>query len=66
MTKDNETLIASSKNVSQLCKLAANNPNIVPALLDSVAPVKILLSTIFQRLQLHGRNFVMFTEATED
>ena len=39
---------------------------IVPALLDSVAPVKILLSTIFQRLQLHGRNFVTFMAATEE
>lgn len=65
-TEDNETLIASSKNVSQLHKLAANIPNIVPALVDSVAPVEILLSTIFQRLQLHGRNFVMFTAATEE
>ena len=47
MTEDNETLIASSKNVSQLHKLAANTPNIVPALLDSVAPVKILFSKGF-------------------
>ena len=66
MSDDREAAISASNNLLQLQAVARTNPDIVPALLDSIAPVKILLSTVFQRLQLHDKNFAMFTAASED
>ena len=61
-----EALIASSNNLSQLRNLAQKNPEIVAAVRDSIEPVKVLLSSIFQRLELHGQKFSMFTPANEN
>lgn len=47
-------------------KAAGKNPELRSAVLDSVAPVKILLSTIFQRLELKGQKFSIFSPASEE
>ena len=52
MTDAREMAIASSNNLSQLRSVAEKKPEINSAILDSIAPVKNLL-TIFQRLASH-------------
>ena len=66
MSDDREADISASNNLSQPGAVARSNHNIVPALLDSIAPVKILLSTVFQRLQLHDKKFALFTAASNE
>ena len=39
---------------------------IVQSVLDSIEPVKELLSSIFRRLELHDRNFLMYPSASEE
>ena len=53
MTDAREMAIASSNNLSQLRSVAEKKPEINSAILDSIAPVKNLLTTIFQRLASH-------------
>ena len=66
MSDANEATIAHCNNLSQLRGVAKKSPDIVSAVLDSIEPVKILLSTVFQRLEIHGKKFSMFSAASED
>ena len=66
MTDEQEAAIASSNNLSQLRSVAEKKPEIKSAILDSIAPVKILLTTVCQRLALHEKKFAMFTAAPEE
>ena len=47
-------------------RLLRKKTNLVPAVQDSIAPVKTLLSDIMLRLQLQGQNFQVFSAATQD
>lgn len=66
MSDTEEALASSCNRLSQLRSLAQKNSGIVAAVLDSIEPVKVLLSTIFRRLELHGQKFAMFTPASSE
>ena len=53
-------------NMSQLRHLATKKPDVIPKTLDSIAPVKILLSDILRRLKLDGVQFKIFSSASEE
>ena len=53
-------------NLSQLRSAAKKSPDLIPAVLDSIEPVKVLLSTVFQRLELCGKKFSMFSAASKE
>lgn len=61
MTDEQEALASHCNNLSQLCAAAKKHPDLVSAVLDSIEPVKILLSTIFQRFEVHGKKFHVFS-----
>ena len=53
-------------NMSQVRELASKKPFIREALIDSMAPVKITLIDITQRLELKGEKFVLRSAAFQD
>lgn len=65
MDKEFEALISSCNSISQIRQVSHNNIDIVPAILDCVEPVKILLASIFQRLELKGKKFRTYSAANE-
>ena len=50
-------------NMSQVRELASKKPFIKEALIDSMAPVKVTLTDIAQRLELKGEKFVVRSAA---
>ena len=52
MSEEMEEKITSCTSVSEMRRMAKDNNPLRDSLLDSVAPVKTLLPTITQRLQL--------------
>ena len=52
--------------MSQLRKEAEKNSNLKDSTLDSIAPIKVLMSTVFQRLELKRKKIESFTSATEE
>ena len=54
-----ETAVASCNSVAEIRRVASQKEGLREALLDSVAPVKTLLSTITQRLQLKEKKFTV-------
>lgn len=66
MPDQQEALATHCNNISQLRSTAKKYPDLVLAVLDSIEPVKVLLSGIFQRLELHGKKFFMFPAASEE
>ena len=65
MNGDHEAAIASCNSMSQIGQVSKKKLEIVPTVLDSIAPVKILLSDILKRLELHGEKFQMFSATSE-
>lgn len=63
MSEEMEEKIASCNSVSEIRHVAKDNNPLRDSLLDSVAPVKTLLSTITQRLQLKEKKFTGDTAA---
>lgn len=63
MDDDMETAVASCSSVAEIRRMAGQKEGLRGALLDSVAPVKALLSTITQRLQLKEKKFTVDTSA---
>ena len=61
---DFEATVSKCKTMSALRKKAKRNPRLKDVSLDSIAPVKVLMSTVFQRLQLKGKNIECFISAT--
>lgn len=57
MSGDHEAAIASCNSMSEVRQVNEKKPEIVPVVLDSIAPVKILLSDILKRLELQGEKF---------
>ena len=59
---DTEALITSCNSPTEIRKAAEKNPQLRSAVLASMEPVKI----IFQRLELQGQKFSMFSSASEE
>ena len=51
--------------MSQVRELATKKPFIKEALIDSMAPVKVTLTNITQRLELKGEKFVVRSAALQ-
>ena len=66
MDDDYEQQVDKCKNMSQLRHLTTKKPDVIPNTLDSIAPVKILLSDILRRLKLDGVQFKIFSSASEE
>ena len=66
MADEYELLVSHCNNLTQLRTAAKKHPDLVAAVLDCVEPVKILLSTLFQRLEIHDKKFSMFSAASDD
>ena len=60
-----ESAIANCNSMTQLRKVVEKNHSVKDGTLDSVSPVKVLMSCVFQRLELKGQKFQCFTAATE-
>ena len=65
MDEGYEQDVEKCKNMSDLRVTAEKNEEFKEKTLDSVGPVKILLSALFSRLQLKGKNFKSSGAATE-
>ena len=61
-----EAKIATCNNLKQLRQVAQSQPAFTEEVLDSIAPVKILLSDIITRLQLKGKPFGVYAAASEE
>lgn len=64
-TKSFEEALKSCNNLSSICTLGANNPNLEGEVLDALAPMKALLQGIFIHLQLKDHNFDTFEAASK-
>ena len=62
---ETESLISNCKNLQQIRAAAARTPLLTDAIADSIEPVKVLLSSVFQRLHLKGEQVRMASAATE-
>ena len=60
MSSEHEIAVSRCNNLSQLRQLGEKKPEVVPAILDSVEPVKILLSDIFQYTILYTNIYNTF------
>ena len=60
-----EAAISTCNSISQLRNLSLKKGEIVQSVFDSIEPVKELLSSIFRRLELHDRKFLMYPSASE-
>ena len=65
MDEGYEQDIEKCKSISDLRATAEKSEDFKGKTLNSVAPVKILLSTLFNRLHLKGKNFMSSAAATE-
>ena len=60
-----EDTVSGCKNLQDLRKAAEKKPEFRTEALDSVAPVKILLSQVFERLQLKEKSIQMSVAAPQ-
>ena len=61
-----EKAIENCNSLKAIREAASRNPKLKDALKDSLEPVIVLLSSLFQRLKLKGEPFAVFTSATSD
>ena len=66
MSAEYEACIRNLNNLSQIRSSAEKKPFIKTEALDSVVPPKLILTDVFQRLQLKEKNIEVFTPATDD
>jgi hypothetical protein len=64
MNDEFEAAVAKCKNMKQLRAAAEKNPTIKDGTLDSIAPVKVLMSSVFHRLSLKEKKIESFAAAT--
>lgn len=64
MPEEYESEAAKCNSLAELRKVAERKDGFADAVKDSLSPVKILLCSIFSRLQLKGRNMQNFISAT--
>ena len=60
-----EARMKSCNTVKDIQSLTASNPQFKEAFLDSISPVKALMSSVFQRLKLKDDPFQVFLAATD-
>ena len=65
MSPEHEAAVLRCNNMSQLRQAGEKMPDLIPGIMDSIAPVKILLSDILQRLELHSKTFQVFSAASD-
>lgn len=65
-SEDFEKATDKCKNMSNLHAVADKCPEFKATVLDSIAPVKMLLTKLFERLQLKEESFKPITAASED
>ena len=63
MDDRHESAVANCNSIAQLRKVAEKNPTVKDGTLDSISPVKILMSSVYQRLELKGKNIQSFPAA---
>ncbi|KAJ8043479.1 hypothetical protein HOLleu_10577 [Holothuria leucospilota] len=61
-----EEKIRSASNMKAIRNVAKNEEGLKEEVLDSIQPSKVLLGNVFSRLQLKGKNFQVFSSASED
>ncbi len=66
MDEENERFAARAGSMKESRSVAAKHPGFKEALLDLVASPKITLVKVISRLQLKGRDFKVFTPATDE
>ena len=59
-----ESEIAKCNSLSDLRKISEKRCDIIAGVMDSLSPVKVLLTQIMQRLMLKDKPFQVFTSAT--
>ena len=64
MSQENEKLSSRCNSLSDLRRVSKEYPDFVSAVADSLAPVKIMLTDIFLRLELKSKKFSVFSSAT--
>lgn len=65
MDADYEKEVGKCNNLSDIRAAAEKNTEFRATTLDSIAPVKVLLTKLFDRLQLKGESFTASTSATD-
>ena len=65
MSDDMESTLRKCNSMEEIRKEVQNKPPLKEALQDSIEPVKLLLASIFQRLELKEVPFSMFCSATD-
>ena len=66
MEEEKESAIMNCSSVSEIRRAAKEDSSLKDALLDSVAPAKITLSSVTQRLKYKGRQFAVDLAAREE
>ena len=66
MVPNLEKMMLSCNSMKAIRAAAASNPQLREAFKDSLKPVILLLSSLFQRLKLKGEPFTVFTSATSN
>lgn len=65
-SSDIEGELTKCNSLTDIRKVAGTVPQLRSAVLDSVSPVKVLLTNVFQRLELKEKKFSIFTSATPE
>ena len=66
MSEEHEKAVEHCNSLAQLREIGKKKSAVIPAVLDSIAPVKILLTDIMHRLELHGNKFQTYPAASDD
>ena len=61
-----EPTIKSANNIKATRNLAKKEENLKEEVIDCIQPAKVLLESMFSRLQLKGQNFKVFSASTEE
>ena len=64
MSDEFEKEVNKCNNLSELRNIASRKSDIVPAIQDSLSPVKILLTTVFSHLKLHDNYIKSYASAS--
>uniref|UniRef100_A0A1X7V1L4 Uncharacterized protein n=1 Tax=Amphimedon queenslandica TaxID=400682 RepID=A0A1X7V1L4_AMPQE len=66
MPEEYEAEVKKCNSLSDIRKIALRKDGISSAVQDSLSPVKVLLSTIFTRLQIKERNIRIFHSTSSE
>jgi len=61
-----EEAVRKCSSLSEIRELANKNPEVKESLIDSMSPVKIMLTNVANRLEWKGNKFIVDTAATTD